>query len=295
MIISNKFVLSKAISRTWKSTVYIVSVSFLVFNLHEFVLENVFDIPAIIPSILGTALAFFIGFNNSQAYDRWWEARKIWGELVNDSRSWSRQINSFFGKESDASARLIKRHLSFVFALKNNMRDNESDYYLKYLSQNSPKNISFSDNIPSSILSIQNEELNSSYKEGVISDMQYLSLNNLLVKFTDEMGKSERIKNTVYPPPYAFYTRLFIWVFLMTTTYELAAVIGVWSILFGSSVGYIFMTTQNIGLNLLNPFEHTPSGIPLNQISRTIEINLLQSIDEKDIPSKIKSKDYYIM
>ena len=110
------------------------------------------------------------------------------------------------------------------------------------------------------------------------------------------MGKSERIKNTIFPPTYNFYTRVFVWILMISTTFVIANLVGAWSILYGTLIGYIFLTTHSIGLTLLNPFEPVPSGISLDQITRTIEINLLESLNESEIPEPIKIiNNEYIM
>ena len=75
---------------------------------------------------------------------------------------------------------------------------------------------------------------------------------------------------------------------IVSTTFVIADIVGAWSILYGALVGYIFITVHSIGQSLLNPFENIPSGISLDQIVRTIEINLLESLDESEIPEPIK-------
>lgn len=118
----------------------------------------------------------------------------------------------------------------------------------------------------------------------------------MIIKFCEGMGKSERIKNSVFPPTYNYYTRLFIWVLIISTTFELTPLIGMYSVFFGVLIGYIFLTTHTIGQVLLNPFEPIPNSIPLDQITRNIEINLLEALNETEIPEPIKSiNDEYIM
>ncbi len=110
------------------------------------------------------------------------------------------------------------------------------------------------------------------------------------------MGQSERIKNTIFPTTYSYYSRFFIWIFIVCLTLVTSNMIGLWAIAAGSLVGYVFLTIHTIGQALLNPFEYVPTGIPLDQISRTIEINLLQSIGYPTIPDPSKNMDNeYVM
>jgi putative membrane protein len=103
------------------------------------------------------------------------------------------------------------------------------------------------------------------------------------------MGRSERIRNTVFPTTYTYYSKNFIWIFIYAVTMAIGSAIGMWAILFGTITGYIFFTIQSLGQTLVNPFERSPSALPLDQMSRTIEINLLQMLGEKKTPKPIES------
>ncbi len=123
-----------------------------------------------------------------------------------------------------------------------------------------------------------------------------MQLNQMLINFCDHMGKSERIANTFFPTTYNYYTRIFVWIFIICATLVTAETIGIWSVVFGTLIGYVFLTIHKIGVSLLNPFEMLPTGVPLNLISRTIEINLLEMLRDKDIPEQVKSvNDEYVL
>ncbi|MCK5872931.1 MAG: hypothetical protein KAG26_08895, partial [Methylococcales bacterium] len=109
------------------------------------------------------------------------------------------------------------------------------------------------------------------------------------VRFCDGMGMSERIKNTVFPTSYTSYTKMFIWFFIVSMTFVFSDLVGAWSIFFGAFVGYIYIVMHTIGLAILNPFEPTPAGVPIDQITRTIEINLLETLGEPDIPAPVEN------
>ncbi len=295
MLLSSKIRLSQIISGSWKYLIYdilICSITFLVVQYFELV---EFPIPALLPTILGTALAFFIGFNNNQAYDRWWEARKIWGALVNDSRSWARQL-LYYTKESPLNSgveslpkTMIKRHLSFVYALNRALRNSSETDYLDHLSDEDQSRIKDESNKANAILNLQSRDLNKLYQSNKIDGFQFMQLNQMLINFCDEMGKSERIAKTVFPTTYNYYTRIFIWIFIVCATLVTAENIGGWSIFFGTLIGYVFLTIHKIGSTLLNPFDTLPTGVPLDLISRTIEINLLEMLREEHIPEPIQS------
>lgn len=296
MIVRNYISLRSIIRVTWKTTLLELVICTGAYFAHVYVINDVTDIPAILPTLLGTALAFFIGFNNNQAYDRWWEARKIWGALVNDSRSWARSVNHYINKPATSHTddlpgirkRMIKRHLSFLYAMKAYLRQLNDDFYKKYLSEEEVRQVSGYSNIHSAILDNQSRDLNELYEKKYFDGFSFIQLNELIVRFSDEMGKSERIRNTVFPTMYNYFTRLFIWFLVVSVTLFTVDYVGEWSILIGLLVGYVFHTTHTIGLALLNPFKMIFTGIPLDQITRTIEINLLESINENEIPSPVE-------
>lgn len=302
MIISHKVSLNRIVSGTWKHFSLTVAVCLTTYLLFHFFEKAEYDIPVFVPSIIGTALAFFIGFNNNQAYDRWWEARKIWGALVNSSRSWARQLIYFSDRKLDnvevdfKIKAAIYRHISFLYALKQTLRKSQVKEYKKFISEADIAFVESESNISNALLAIQTKDLNELYATNVIDGFKFLELNKLLVSFTDEMGKSERILNTVFPTSYNYYTKIFIWIFIVFITLFTAPSLGAWSILIGTLIGYIFLTTQKIGLSLLNPFEEIATGIPLDNITRTIEINLLEALKEKEIPNPVSSiKGEYLM
>lgn len=164
MIIANKISIHRIVSGTWKHlliSVLICSLSYLIYN---YFLLSKFGISVLFPSILGTALAFFIGFNNNQSYDRWWEARKIWGALVNDSRTWARQLIYFQSETTNEEIKLytktmIYRHISFLYALKQSLRKSNENEYKKYISEEEISIIERQSNKANALLSLQTRDL----------------------------------------------------------------------------------------------------------------------------------------
>ena len=127
-------------------------------------------------------------------------------------------------------------------------------------------------------------------------DLNTFKLMRCLTRFTDSMGGCERIKKTIFPTTYSYLTKVFIWLFVVTFTLVISQDMQYWSIFMGWLIGFVFVSTQINGMRLVNPFETNSSGLPLNHISRTIEINLLEMMGEENIPDPIKSiNDEYIL
>jgi len=295
MLLVQNIRLSRILINTWKVDLIMIATCCVGYFAHKYLISHHFDIPSIVPTVLGTAIAFFIGFNNNQAYDRWWEARKIWGGLVNDSRSWARAMLNYVetddnNQQIDAiQKQMVYRHLAFLYTLKDSLRGAEGSVYKKYISEDELSLINTNTNMPNALLNLQSKQLKEIYKQGAIDGYQFLQLDSLLVKFTDEMGMSERIKKTIFPTTYNYLTKVFIWLFVISIELVTVQSMGVWSIFMSWLLGFVFVSTQINGMSLVNPFENSSASIPLNQITRNIEINLLEMLQEGNIPEPVKS------
>lgn len=301
MLLKPDLRLSRVIRITWKVDLWMIALCTGAYLLETYIIRGSFHIPNNIPALLGTTLAFFIGFNNNQAYSRWWEARTIWGALVNDSRSWTRSMLAYTQQPGDAkrgefqpgelALRLIRRNLSFLHALKNSLRATYEPDYQIYLEPPDLTILTRYSNTPAALLDLQAQDLQQLRATGQVDGLAFLALNDLLVRFSDSMGKCERIKNTLFPVTYLYFTRVFIWLMIVILTIDIAEEAGRWSIGLGWLIGFVFHVTHLNGLNLVNPFDGNPASVPLDSIVRTIEINVLQTLNAAEIPGPIEGVD----
>lgn len=295
MLVTSNIRVSRILRNTWHVDLIMIASCTGAYLIHKYLLNYHIQIPVIVPTVLGTAIAFFIGFNNNQSYDRWWEARKIWGALVNDSRSWARSVLSYIDKDEvdpevlkGLHTRLIYRHIGFLYTLKGALRGGLTDSDKTYIPTGDLHEVDEHTNLPNALLLLQARELQALHQQGYIDGFRLMQLDALLVKFTDEMGMSERIKNTVFPTTYSYFTKLFIWLFVVSIALVTSQTMGIWSIPMSWLLGFVFVSTQINGMSLINPFDNNVAAIPLNQITRTIEINLLQMLGEKNVPEPVK-------
>ncbi|AQG81979.1 bestrophin family protein [Spirosoma montaniterrae] len=301
MLIKPDLRLSRVIRITWRVDLWMIALCTGAYLVETYVVRGSIHIPGSIPALFGTALAFFIGFNNNQAYSRWWEARTVWGGLVNDSRSWTRNILTYTKATQtatqpvqeipaeDLALRMIRRNLSFLHALKSTLRNTNSQDYQAYLNQADQKALIHYTNIPAALLDLQSQDLQTLRDTSQIDGFTFLTLNELLVRFCDSMGKCERIKNTVFPVTYLYFTRIFIWIMIAVLTMDIVEEAGIWSIGLGWLIGFVFHVTHLNGLSLMNPFDGNPACVPLDSIVRTVEINVLQMLKSSQIPSPIEA------
>src|SRR5262245_25561061 len=137
MLLKQNLRLYRVFKMTWKFDIVILGMCSVAYLVDTRLLTKFHLLPAM-PTLIGTAIAFFIAFNNNQAYSRWWEARIIWGGIVNDSRSWARNLLAYCESEkTDASEinakKMSLRHIGFLYALKASLRKTNEDTYKKYL------------------------------------------------------------------------------------------------------------------------------------------------------------------
>jgi putative membrane protein len=255
---------------------------------------------------LGTALAFLIGFRNNSGYDRWWEARKIWGKLINDSRHFSLKVVGFvsnhWNKELDE--RLLKetqqtltyRHISFVWSLNKHLRKLDwKESIQPFLKQEEFEQLKKEQHIPLALLKNQVLHLKTLYENKYIDDFRHMQFDTIMENFNDALGKSERIKNTVFPMQYNWFMKYAISVFSFIFPFSLAGHLGYWSIPFSIIIGYVFIMLEYVGRYIETPFENQVNDTPMDALSRTIEINLKEVLGEKNLPPSIKAvKDSYL-
>lgn len=249
-------------------------------------------LPAIPVSILGGALAIFLGFRNSSAYDRWWEARKIWGAIVNDSRSFGLELITYpIGKDNEEEAeiaewrlRAIRRHIGWLYALNAHLRKKDIDL-TAYLSSHELELIEGKKNIPVQIQVLQGNEIDKAFRKGWIEEFRFNALIKTIKNFYDDQGKAERIKNTIFPFYYNYFTSLILWLFTMSLPFALATIMDNWIMIPVSIlISFAFFILNKAGILTETPFEGTAADIPLSTICRTIEIDLLEMLDSDEVP-----------
>ena len=151
------------------------------------------------------------------------------------------------------------------------------------------------DNVTNAILHTQSMQLAEARHSGLIDTLLFLPIEDTLKRFSDHMGMCERIKGTVFPTTYGFVVSRAIWIFFLLLPEALAAHLGWLTVPFAFAIGFTFLMIEGVGEALENPFENAPSDTPMTAISRTIEINLRQSLGETDLPPKTEPVDGVLM
>lgn len=296
-------------------------------------------VPWLPMALIGTAVAFLIGFKNNASYDRTWEARKIYGAIVNSSRIWAVMSRDFVSnlhaeeklEEKELNklrSQLVHRHIAWLTALRYQLRqpriwegvnrthNREYQKRLKVeelesnmvealkglISDHELDSVVSKKNAASQLLSEQSKQLKSLIEAGQIDDFRHMEMQNVIKDLYVHMGKCERIKNFPYPRQFATLNKYFVWLFLMLLPLGMIAEFEslgkgfVWlTIPFSTMVSWVFMTMERIGEASENPFEGGPNDTPITNLSRTIEIDLREMLDESGIPSPTQAQGAIVM
>jgi ion channel-forming bestrophin family protein len=255
--------------------------------------------PHIPLAIFGGAIGAILAFRNTTSYARWWEARGLWGQIVNNSRNLAREALSMITPAdsnktteleiSSIQRRIIVRQIAFVHALRCQLRRLPPwDDLSRLLPEEDLASLKAHQNVP---LAIQQEIaslLTLCFNRGWIDAIRWAMIERTLSELANSQGGSERIKNTPIPKQYDLFPQLFVRVYCLLLPLGMVANLKLLTPIGSTLVGFIFLALDEIGRDLEAPFENVEHDIPLNAITRTIEINLKQLLGDGDIPEPEK-------
>jgi putative membrane protein len=254
---------------------------------------------------LGGALAIFLGFRNNAAYDRWWEARKVWGGLVNDSRSWTRNVMAWVqappGGDPDSAralqVELIHRHLAFVHGLAFHLRKQRNGLLgavARFVPDQEAERYNEVPNVITALLIEQGCRVAQARDQGHIEHFRHLSMDQLLTRLSDIQGKCERIKNTPLPRQYDAFPRWFVYFYGLMLPFGLVSPIGWGAVPVSVSITIIFLALEVSGRTIENPFEGDVMDTPMTALAITIERDMRAALGEA-LPEPAQPNDYGIL
>ena len=344
MIIKRGMNIKQAIQWSGHHMVWLLGWAAIVAGFYDLNLIDV-NLPWLPVSIIGTAVAFYVGFKNNSAYDRMWEARKIWGAIVNSSRTWGMYadgfINNLFAENKQSEEeiysvkkRLIYRHIGWLYVLRSQLlvstpweHINQGFFYrvaaqryqkqygiglvadevtqieLKnFLPEDEHDRLVNNVNTATQIINEQSRDLTKIREAGLIEDFRHMEMATVLKNFYEHQGKAERIKKFPLPRQYANLSRIFIGIFILLLPFSMIPSLmelGNWgyaiSIVITALIGWIYIMMEIVGDYSENPFQGMANDIPMLSLCRTIEIDLKEMLDEKDIPAAIQAKKGILM
>ncbi|MCD6069107.1 MAG: hypothetical protein K0S33_3933 [Bacteroidetes bacterium] len=276
-------------------SIELVEIGYKAFTKHEF------SIPIAVPTVLGTIISLLLAFRSNLSYDRWWEARQIWGAIVNDSRTLTRQLSSLNIEEETEETEafrknFINRQIAWNFALAKSLRNGiPLPYIEKFLRPDEFEYVAQFNNVPMALLDLHGRDLKTALRKKWINGFQQIQLDQTVTRLCDAMGKCERIKKTVFPSTYQLYIHFALWVFTLLLPFALVDLFGFIMIPILVIITSCFFLIEKMAIQLQDPFENKPTDIPVLSISRTIERDLKQLMAEKEIPQEFEQKEFYVM
>lgn len=252
--------------------------------------------PTELVAIFVGAVSIFLAFRINTGYSRWWLARQIWGGLINESRSLAMYVVSMMresdvlsDEERDLHKKLIFRHIGFVNSLRLQLRRQGPEEWEKEIwdrkingqplfSDQEAELLKTKTNKATQIIIMQSQDVSAYF--GHKEDYRQIKIAEILREFYVRQGQSEAIKNTVLAWGYTFYTRLLVGMLAAIIIFSQVNSFSFPGITLASFIATVFVTIEQVGRNLDNPFENSFNDTPLSTICRLIEIDLLQQIGQ---------------
>lgn len=279
-------------------------------------------------AMLGTAVAFIVGFKNNASYNRLWEARQIYGAIINDSRSFAVKARDFLGSTPGPQARLLfYRHFAWLTFLRYQLRESrkwetmDEVRYKEYMShvytiperevpleeavkdfleEEELRYVLSKKNRATQTLALQSKTINEWHRQGLLTDFQQLQLQRSIDNCYDQQGRAERIKNFPYPRNFSSITTYLLYLFVILLPFGLlkefnhlgdGTFLEGWTIYFvvpfATVVSWAFITLDEVGESSINPFEGSANDVPITQISKMIETDLREMLDEPNLPAPV--------
>lgn len=309
MIVKRNFDLRRVFWNIRFETLTTFIVAVMVYLLHTNKIMEI-ALPFSIAAILGSALAIFIAFRNQSSYARWWEARTVWGGIINNSRIFARQMIAnvdnavTIGKVTKADADLFKkemldRQIAFAHCLRLHLRNQYHLHEFKHLlSEKEFEQIATMQNRPNVLLYTQGLRIKEAMQKEMLGAFDNISMEPNLATFSNWQGACERIKNTPLPMNYQYFTKIFLYVFIFVLPICLIGDftkmnITVLIIPVSFIICFVFAVMNKVGEINENPFENLVSDIPMTAMCNTIERDLKEMLGEP-MPEKLGPKDGYL-
>ena len=246
-------------------------------------------------TLMGIALAIFLGFRNSVSYERFWEARKQWGALLIAARSLTREVASFAPDETALQRRVARTLAAFIYALKHQLRGTDPDADLACrLDAEVHQRVAATRFVPPAILLVLAGDLAAAQRRGSISDVQLQSMNRNLNLLTEASGACERIANTPIPYTYRVLMNRTVMVYCLLLPVGLSTAIGWLTPLIAVFVAYTFLALDVIGEQIEEPFGTEPNDLALASMCHAIEVSVSELVGETPRSSPPEVKGYVL-
>jgi putative membrane protein len=314
MIVRGGTNLWRAILSDWPTLLFFSLLSLAAEYIFHYTAFEHTELPLLPLTVLITALSMFLAFQINQCYERWWEARRLWGQLVNISRSFGRQVTTLIsaqrlGAIADENAakllhqKLLYRHIAYVNTLriclrKNNKLSNDDWHELgSWLHESEVVQLRRKANVPAQLILLQGKSI-AALVEKWTEQPILLQFDDIFKQMDDIQGGCERIKRTAFPDRFRFHTHNFVWLLAILIPFcliESGKHFDVIEIIMDTFLSFVFVTIERLGSELRDPFENKANDTPMSALCRAIEIDLRQQLDEDVMLTPLEPKKGILM
>lgn len=251
-------------------------------------------------SLIGLALAIFLGFRNSVAYDRFWEARKLWGDLLHRSRSFARQVQSLPAFASpvrpedtgDPRRLLLMRTIAFAFVLRDQLRESRSAADLaRLLPAREAAEAAASARPTEFLLRRMAAEVGAFVREGRLHPALAANVDDSLSGMAAVAAGCERIRNTPVPFAYTLLLHRTAWLYCLLLPFGLVDTVGLMTPFVVVIVAYTFFGLDALGDEIEEPFGLADNHLPLDALCREVEVSVLDTLGVRELPERLAPMD----
>jgi putative membrane protein len=281
----------------WPRVLYTVVLSALVVLSQRYGLPLHIGLSAAPLTLMGLTLAIFLGFRNTIAYQRWWEARTLWGELLITSRNLARQTLGFLPQLNSKEHRvLIHRLIGFTHALRHHLRGSAADADLnRWLPGEEAAIALASPNRPNAVLGMIGAAYATQARDSQVDNILLASIDTQLHQLSNTLGGCERIQGTPIPYAYILLLHRTVHVYCFLLPFCLVGALGWLTPLVVGVLAYTFFGLDALGDQIEDPFDLLPNDLPLDALSRLVEINLGVLLGDTDLPEPLLPEGFVLL
>lgn len=226
--------------------------------------------------ILGFALSMLLVFRINTAYERWWEGRRLWGSLVNNSRSLMAKLHAFISTKAPSELALLRSAIAvFPSILRDHLRDIAFEVPHTEVFPSNREEYLQADNKPLYAYYQIVQQVEKLRESKVISEEQALSINPEIFSLIDITGACERIKNSPIPFSYSLFLKKSLFVYIITMPIPFSTEFGYWAILAVMVIFYTFASLELVSEEVEEPFGTEANDLPTDELSEMIYSNIM--------------------
>ncbi|MBN8578489.1 MAG: bestrophin family protein [Cytophagales bacterium] len=255
-------------------TVFSAGLCYLLLDVFRFHEED-FHTTISMHSLLGIVLGLFLVFRTNSSYDRWWEGRKLWGSMVNNTRNLAHKLNAMFNLADQENRTWFAAMIAnFVYATKEHLRKGAKLEEFDVVDDKFLDNLRSVKHVPNRIASMMYSRINTLYQKGVLTGDQLFLVDKELKEFADILGACERIKNTPIPYNYSMYIKQFIFIYLITLPFAFVTTSGYYTIPIVMLITFVLLSVELIAEEIEDPFGRDINDLPTDELAMKIKDNV---------------------